>query len=232
MQDRQHFRTATTTRMAGAVVAAGSLLVLATGVAAAGAAPNAAPEPHKSYVCKYVDKPGENERLQTGDNPIWVDNHSLLGYDGTVTVGQEFKDKQIRSVVIVANTPKLDPEPTIKDCAPPAPPTSTTTTTSSTTTTTTTTTGTTVTFNPTTPVKTTAATLISPTTGSTTSVSTATLYPLQPVKAGVSSDGTSRPSLVSPWLASLGLVALGGLWAAFGGRLPRVTRAGRGRHEA
>jgi len=33
---------------------------------------------HKSYVCKYVDKPGEAERLQTGNNPIWVDNHALF----------------------------------------------------------------------------------------------------------------------------------------------------------
>lgn len=77
---------------------------------------------HKSYVCKYVDKPGEAERLQTGQNPIWVDNHALLGHDGTTVVGQEFSDAQGRSVVIVANTPKLDPEPSIEDCPPPNPP--------------------------------------------------------------------------------------------------------------
>jgi hypothetical protein len=72
---------------------------------------------HKSYVCKYVGKPGVDERLQTGQNPIWVDNHSL----GTVVtyVGEEFADAQGKSVVIVANTAKLTPEPTISDC--PAP---------------------------------------------------------------------------------------------------------------
>jgi hypothetical protein len=70
-----------------------------------------------------VGKPGVDERLQTGRNPIWVDNHSLLGYDGTVSVGQEFKDKQGRSVVIVANTKKLSPEPSIADCPPVTPPT-------------------------------------------------------------------------------------------------------------
>lgn len=74
---------------------------------------------HKSYVCKYVGQPGVDERLQTGQNPIWVDNHSLLGHDGLVSVGDEFKDGQGKSVVIVANTPKLNPEPTIDQC--PAP---------------------------------------------------------------------------------------------------------------
>ncbi len=71
---------------------------------------------HKSYVCKYVGTPGVDERLQTGQNPIWVDNHSLLGHDGTTYVGELFSDAQSRSVVIFANTPKLDPEPTISDC--------------------------------------------------------------------------------------------------------------------
>jgi LPXTG-motif cell wall-anchored protein len=83
---------------------------------------NAAPtKVHKSYVCKYVGTPGENERLQTGNNPIFVDNNSITKETGkdTVSVGDEFADKQGRSVVIVANTLKLDPEPTIKDC--PAP---------------------------------------------------------------------------------------------------------------
>lgn len=75
--------------------------------------------PHKSYVCKYVGTPGLNERLQTGQNPIWVDNHSLLGYDGTVTVGQQFRDGQGRSIVVVANTHQLDPEPGLDSCPPP-----------------------------------------------------------------------------------------------------------------
>lgn len=78
---------------------------------------------HKSYVCKYVSIPGVGERLQTGQNPIWVDNHALLGPGGGPTfVGQEFSDKQGRSVVIVANTPKLDPEPGVSSCPAPQPP--------------------------------------------------------------------------------------------------------------
>ncbi len=77
---------------------------------------------HKSYVCKYVSKPGEAERLQTGQNPIFVDNHALLGGPGDVYVGQEFKDGQFRSVVIVANTPKLNPEPGVDQCPPVTPP--------------------------------------------------------------------------------------------------------------
>jgi hypothetical protein len=81
------------------------------------AAPAAATQPvHKSYVCKYVGTPGVNERLQTGRNPIFVDNHALLGKDGVTYVGQEFSDRHGRSVVIVANTPKLNPEPTVADC--------------------------------------------------------------------------------------------------------------------
>jgi hypothetical protein len=97
-------------RMAVSMLAAGAIVALAIPVSAA------EQRVHKSYVCKYVGKPGVDERLQTGRNPIWVDNHALLGYDGTTYVGQEFRDAQGRSVVIVANTPKLDPEPTVADC--------------------------------------------------------------------------------------------------------------------
>ena len=76
--------------------------------------------PHKSYVCKYVGTPGVDERLQTGDNPIWVANASLTGGgDEPVEVGDVFADAQGRSIVIVANTPRLDPEPDVSRC--PAP---------------------------------------------------------------------------------------------------------------
>ncbi|MGZ4495186.1 MAG: hypothetical protein ACXVWU_10835 [Nocardioides sp.] len=77
---------------------------------------------HKSYVCKYVGTPGVDERLQTGQNPIWVDNHSLVGHPDVTFVGQEFKDAQGRSVVIVANTGKLSPEPSVSDCPSPQSP--------------------------------------------------------------------------------------------------------------
>lgn len=84
-----------------------------------------APAPHKSYVCKYVTKPGTGEVLQTGQNPIWVDNNALLGHDGTTYVGESFSDAQGRSVVIVANTPRLTPEPSVSECPTTVPPTPT-----------------------------------------------------------------------------------------------------------
>jgi hypothetical protein len=100
-----------------------AVLLIAIGTTLAVAAPAVADAPvHKSYVCKYVGTPGVDERLQTGQNPIWVDNHSLLGDDGETFVGQEFSDAQGRSIVIVANTPKLDPEPTVADCPAPVGP--------------------------------------------------------------------------------------------------------------
>lgn len=83
---------------------------------------------HKSYVCKYTHKPGtDTEVLQTGQNPIWVDNHSLTGKDNSlVKVGDTFSDRHGKSVVIVANTPKLNPEPGIDQCPGYVPPTTTT----------------------------------------------------------------------------------------------------------
>lgn len=84
---------------------------------------------HKSYVCKYVGTPGVDETLQTGQNPIWVDNHSLTGKDDSVVqVGDTFSDKQGKSVVIVANTAKLDPEPGVDQCPAPVGPTKVTAT--------------------------------------------------------------------------------------------------------
>lgn len=80
----------------------------------------ATPKIHKSYVCKYVGTPGVDERLQTGQNPIWVDNSSLTGKDDSdVQVNDTFSDKHGKSVVIVANTDKLTPEPGIDQCPPP-----------------------------------------------------------------------------------------------------------------
>src|SRR3954468_4529014 len=98
-----------------AVVAATAILPLHASLATPGT-------PHKSYVCKYVGKPGVDERLQTGQNPIFVDNAALLGGPGETFVGQEFKDAHGRSIVIVANTLKLDPEPDVSDCPSPGVP--------------------------------------------------------------------------------------------------------------
>lgn len=196
------------TRLAGGAVAVGSMLALVAGVGAASAAPTADQSPHKSYICKYVSKPGEAERLQTGQNPIWTDNHSLLGYDGETYVGQQFKDGQFRSVVIVANTPKLNPEPSVSACTTPTPPPSTpptspppskpTTPPPSTTTHTTTSSTTTHTSPP------------STTTSSSGPASTVTTYPLQPVNAGATSDPFALRGL-TPVQGLLLLLALLGL---------------------
>jgi hypothetical protein len=62
---------------------------------------------HKVYVCKYVGTPGVNERLQTGDNPIDVDTHSLSNFTG---LGSFFNDEQGRSVAIAwDNGDKIEP---------------------------------------------------------------------------------------------------------------------------
>ena len=213
-------RTTLVVRLVGGGVAVGSMFAIVGSTGVASAAPE---KVHKSYVCKYVSKPGQAERLQTGQNPIWVDNHSLLGYDGEVSVGQEFKDGQFRSVVVVANTPKLHPEPSVDVCAaptpqpstPPTPPRTTTTKPPPSTTTTHTTPPPSTTTTHTTPPSTTT-TAAAP-------VSSVTTYPLQPVKAGVTSDTGSTTPNKAGWLAValLGLVAL-----VTGGRLPRVMRKG------
>ena len=111
----RRFGTGTMTRILAGGIAAGSVIGLFAAAGPAGAAPE---KVHKSYVCKYVGKPGTYELLQTGQNPIWVDNHALFrspadynAADGLSQVGQQFNDGQFLSVVVVANTAKLDPEP-------------------------------------------------------------------------------------------------------------------------
>ena len=124
-------RTIKIKRVGPGVLAAGVLT--AVGVGIVGMMPQASAasgDPiHKSYVCKYVGTPGVDERLQPSDqNPIFVDNSSLTGKDNLTFVGETFSDAQGRSVVIVANTGKLDPEPTVANC-PATPPTTKTSTT-------------------------------------------------------------------------------------------------------
>ena len=230
-------RAAAALRLTGGAVAVGSMLALVAGVGGASATPTADQAPHKSYVCKYVSKPGEAETLQSGRNPIWTDNHSLLGYDGTVTVGQQFRDRQFRSVVIVANTPKLDPEPPRSACllapppsspppsttttkAPPPPPPSTTTTKAPpppppSTTTKAPPPSTTTTNTP--PPSTTTTTAPPP--------STVTTYPLQPVSAGVTTDPGAAG--MTPGRIGLVMLALLGVAALLSGlRFPRLRRIG------
>jgi hypothetical protein len=115
--------SATFMRLASASTLLVAAMVFIASPAHAAKPVNAYDNAHKSYVCKYIGKPAVDERLQTGQNPIWVDNHSLTGKDATdVKVGDTFSDGQIKSVVIVANTAKLNPEPTINDCPAPESP--------------------------------------------------------------------------------------------------------------
>lgn len=65
----------------------------------------------KVYVCKYVGKPGVDEHLQTGQNPIEVSINAIPDYQG---VGSWFADSQGRSYVL-ATVPQV-PEPTVADC--------------------------------------------------------------------------------------------------------------------
>ena len=111
------------------------LLFLAVLLTACGVQAGAGQEgSDKVFVCKYVSKPGEDERLQTGDNPISVSVNALVGPGVEVNIGDEFQDAQIRSVVIAFDTGQ--PEPSPDECPPPNPPPTTTTTTVPTTTTT------------------------------------------------------------------------------------------------
>ena len=84
--------------------------------AGASAAPHATKAPlakaAKYYVCKYVDKPGAAETLQTGQNPIVVSGNAIK--ENPVVVGSFFNDKHRRSYVL-AVFPQ-DPEPTRDDC--------------------------------------------------------------------------------------------------------------------
>lgn len=69
---------------------------------------------HKVYVCKYVGTPGDDERLQTGQNPIEVSVNAaeLTNWDGH-SFGV-FVDAHDRSFVL--GPVPMTPEPTAADC--------------------------------------------------------------------------------------------------------------------
>lgn len=101
---------------------------LAVGLALVGASPAAATGNHegeskKVFVCKYVGKPGVDERLQIGNNPISVSVNSIKG---PVFTGAEFADAHSESIVISWDNTKgggQEGEPSISDCpAPVGPP--------------------------------------------------------------------------------------------------------------
>lgn len=84
----------------------------------------------KVLVCKYVGTPGEDERIQTGQNPIEVSVNAINEYQdndhsGTVTPGDAFADAQGRSVVITNESecvqPTETPSPTPTETPTPTP---------------------------------------------------------------------------------------------------------------
>jgi Putative Flp pilus-assembly TadE/G-like len=69
----------------------------------------------KVYVCKYVGKPGQNEHLATGQNPI------LVNYNENWNGQTLFLDAQGYSIVIALHDtpgPGPEPEPTCPESAP------------------------------------------------------------------------------------------------------------------
>ena len=62
----------------------------------------------KVFVCKFVGKPGVDERLQTGQNPISVSVNAIPL--GNVQVGSYFADAQGRSLVIAFDEGQSKPE--------------------------------------------------------------------------------------------------------------------------
>lgn len=67
------------------------------------------------YVCKWVGPPGNDETLQTGGNPIFVDASAVKAQTGLpdVHIGDAFSDAQTHSRVIAGpySPPGIDPEP-------------------------------------------------------------------------------------------------------------------------
>lgn len=112
----------------------GSIILAAlacTAMAHAGADTLSGPNgEHKVVVCKYVGTPGTDERLQTGQNPIVVDYHALLG-DGFAGVFPfAFSDAQSHSVAVLWTFDEhfsdlgvcpdpVGPPPCTEDCGPP-----------------------------------------------------------------------------------------------------------------
>jgi hypothetical protein len=75
--------------------------IAAVGLVALSAPAHAADANSKVWVCKYAGKPGVDEVLKEGKNPIEVSGKSVdKDKDGQVFVGDQFADAQGRSVVV------------------------------------------------------------------------------------------------------------------------------------
>jgi hypothetical protein len=93
----------TTTPMSAArrLLSISAATIAAVGLVTLSAPAHAAPASSQVWVCKYVGTPGEDERLQTGNNPIRVSGNAAdKDNNGQVFVGDQFADAQGRSVIV------------------------------------------------------------------------------------------------------------------------------------
>jgi hypothetical protein len=93
-------RKALSSAVAGVLALAGTITLVATQTAVADETPYVTSG--KVYVCKYVGKPHDKERLQTGGNPISVNWHAADRgpKDGKTYLGETFADAHDWSVVV------------------------------------------------------------------------------------------------------------------------------------
>ncbi len=87
----------------GTAMAVAVGLAMMGGIATAVTA-SAGDDAHKVWVCKYVGTPGQDERLQTGQNPIPVSVHSIQHNQWNGVVPGWFSDRQDRSFVLAYKT--------------------------------------------------------------------------------------------------------------------------------
>jgi hypothetical protein len=110
-------------------ISAATATMATLGLVAFSTPAHAAPASSQVWVCKYVGTPGDDERLQTGNNPIRVSGNAAdEDNDGQVFVGEQFADAQGRSVIvqIEGDEPDADicsetPPPVIPPTTPPKP---------------------------------------------------------------------------------------------------------------
>ena len=212
---RERSQTSSTARAIALGVVA-TLVLFITGAVFAG---NATAEVKQVWVCKYVGKPGVDERLKEGKNPIAVSVNAT----GGAQVGQWFSDAQGRSYVAGIVKPgepapacPTPPEPTTPPTETPTtpPPTGTPTTPAPT-------------DEPTTPAPTDEPTTPAPTDEPTTQPSQpGKTQPSQPGKPSQPGSPSAAPTDLAP-ASNTGGVAL--LLAALGlmGAAARMLRGAR-----
>ena len=94
--------------------------IAAVGLVALSAPAHAADANQPVWVCKYVGKPGVDEVLKDGKNPIRVSGNSVdKDKDGQIEVGDQFADAQGRSVVVQI----AGEDPGVGSCSETPPPT-------------------------------------------------------------------------------------------------------------